>query len=253
MIVANYTPDDIEYVFGGITGTVKSGQLRELSDAAAKHILNKFDRRGLLQLRFGDKPEEKQAEALALWKRFWTRQVVVFNQDNERRKNTNREYVEPTQELLEHSKRLGIEVIGPWSVKENDNEALKMLRDENFELKTQLNAVMSQVQELVGAMKARGDVPVELRTAAEKVELSNAGVKIEQEPEKAPEPDPDVADLENARVLINEFQMLNREKFGDWVVMNLDRLQSPEYPPAVLAVVKEKWERLLKADFPLPV
>lgn len=252
MIISNYTPDDVEYVYGGIHGTIKSGQLKEIEDAAGRHVLNKFDRRGLLQLQFGDKTEDKQKQAMSLWKSFWKRQITIFNQDNERRKHTQREYVEPTEELLAHAKKMGIEIVGPWSVKETDDALVKNLRDENFELRTQLNAVVEQVKSLVDAMQVRGDIPMELRTAAEKVELSQAGVKVTPEPEKEPEKDLEAADIEHSRELINEFQMLNREKFGDWVLMNLDRLQSPDYPPAVLAIVKDKWERLIKGAFPVP-
>ena len=252
MILANYTPDDIEYIYGGIYGTVKSGQIREVEDAAGRHILNKFDRRGLQQLQFGDNPDEKMKIGMKTWKDFWIRQITIFNQDNERRMNTNREYVDPTDQLKEHAEKLGINLIGPWSMKETDNSLVSSLKDENFQLKTQLNAVTEQVKALVDAMQARGDIPTVLRTAAEKVELSNRGETVTPEPEKDPEQDQDAKDLEEQRAIINEFQMLNREKFGDWVMMNLDRLQSPDFPSAIRAIVKEKWERLIKGDFPIP-
>jgi hypothetical protein len=69
---------------------------------------------------------------------------------------------------------------------------------------------------------------------------------------KEVKPEPGKEDYAQERELINEFQMLNRVKFGDWVMMNMDRLQSEDFPPAVLSLVKDKWERLIKSEFPMP-
>lgn len=243
MILANYTPDAITYTHSGLTGTIKPGELKDLEDSKANFILNKFDRRGLVALKFGDMPEVKREEAMNTYRTFWTRQVLVYNQDNERRKNTQREYAEPTEQLVAHAKQLGIEILGPWTVKQTDSGAVQALRDENATLKSQLSLLSQQIADLADAMKAR-EVPFELRSPAEKIMITQRGA--ESPPEVKP---PTRADN---KALINEFQMLNRERFGEWVMMNSDRIQGPDFPPDVRLMIEDKWERLVKGEFPLP-
>ena len=246
MIVANYTPDPISYTHAGISAVLEPGQLKDLDDNKAKFILNKYDRRGLVALKFGDDPEVKRQEAMETYKRFWTRQVVLYNQDNERRKNTQREYTEPTPELVAHAKKLGIELVGPWTVKQTESGAVQALRDENATLKSQLTLLSEQIAELAKAMKAR-EVPFELRSPAEKVLLTQRGAESQTEV-KPPAP---VAPIDT-KPLIAEFQMLTREKFGEWVMLNIDRIQANDYPPDVRLMIEDKWERLVKGEFPIP-
>lgn len=246
MILANYTPDVIEYTHSGLTAQIDPGKVIEVDDSKGNFILNKFDRRGLVALRFGDDPTKKAAEAMATYKTFWTRQVLVYNQDNERRKNTQREYAEPTEQLVAHAKQLGIEILGPWTVKQTDSGAVQQLRDENATLKSQLSLLSEQIADLANAMKAR-EVPFELRSTAEKVIITQRGAESQLEV-KPPAP---VASIDT-KPLIAEFQMLTREKFGEWVMLNADRIQGNDYPPDVRLMIEDKWERLVKGEFPFP-
>lgn len=248
MIIANYTPDDITYIHGGIPATIKSGKLVELDEKKANFILNKFDKRGLVAMKFGDQPEVKQQQAMEQWKRFWHRQIVNFNQDNERRKNTQREYVEPTRELVEHATALGIELVGPWTLKQTDNAAVQAVLIENATLKAEMTSLKTQMQELIDAMKAR-EVPMELRSTAEKVEITKRGAESQPEVAKPKVAAPSV----DHKPLIAEFQMLNKEKFGQWVMTNLDRIQANDFPLDVRQMIEQKWEKLIQGDFPVPL
>jgi hypothetical protein len=257
MIIANFTPDAILWMHGGQDGTLKPGDIKEFPDARARHILNKFDRRGILVLNFGDDPDKKRDEAMKIWRNFWVRQVTVFNQDNERRKNTNREYLDPHEELREHAEKLGLELVGPWSLKVTDNAQIMGVLQENATLKVQLAQLTAQVAELAGAMKSR-NIPFELKTTQEKIETSkpvgdesqpdelNPPVNLAPKEVKAAEPEID------SSVFIKEFSKLSADRFGEWVMTNLDRIQSPDYPASIRSMVKEKWERLIKGEFPLP-
>jgi hypothetical protein len=249
MIVANFTPDPIFWMHGGKDGTLKPGDIADMPDNRARHILNKFDRRGVIILNFGDDPEVRRKEAMQTWTNFWMRQVTVFNQDNERRKNTNREYVDPTDDLRDHALKLGLELVGPWSIKQTDNEMMRNVLNQNASLQSQVEMLMKQVSALTEAMKSR-DVPFELRTAAEKIELSKRGA--ESQPEKVEEPQVKQPPTPDEVALMKEFNKLDKERFGEWVMRNLDRLQSTEFPPAIRTIVKEKWERLIKGEFPIP-
>lgn len=258
MIIANFTPDEAHWMHGGIEGHLKTGDIIEVPDPRGRHILNKFDRKGILQLQFRDDPDQKAKEAMAIWRRFWERQIIIFNQDNERRKNTQKEYAEPTKELREHAEKLGLELVGPWSIKQTDNEALRNVLNENAELKTKLEAVMKQMEAISAAMAARG-VPMELRTASEKIELGKRGVESQKE-----NPEVQFTKIEDSKVetatpptkdyakLVAEFNKLSRDRFGEWVMTNLDRFESGEFPPAVMSMIHEKWERLIQGEFPIP-
>lgn len=238
MIIANFTPDPILWMHGGIDGTLKPGDIMDCPDARGKHILNKFDRRGILVLKFGDDPQKRAEDAMRIWKSFWEKQITIFNQDNERRKNTNKEYVDPTPELREHAEKLGLNLVGPWTIKVTEDVELRRLKAENAELTSKIDRLTTQMSQIVEAMQAR-EVPQELRTASEKIEIAKRGVESQEKPA--------VSDSK----LVSEFSTLKTEKFGEWVMTNLDRLQSKDFPPAVLTMVKEKWERLIQGDFPI--
>lgn len=238
MVICNFTPDAILWMHGGVDGVLKPGDIMECPDPRGRHILNKFDKRGILRLEFGMAPETKREEAMRVWREFWERQVIYFNQDNERRKNTNREYVEPTKELKEHAQKLGLELVGPWSIHKTDDAKVQQLKDENEDLKTNLAILTKQVEALTNLVKER-QVPEQLRTVEEKIAIG--ATKGAESEEKA----------EDHSKLINEFRQLPRDKFGEWVMNNMTRIESPEYPSAVRSLVKEKWERLIEGPFPL--
>ena len=86
MIVGNFTPDPIDWMHIGITGTIEPGETAEMDEGRARHILNKFARRGLVQMQFGDEPGDKKKESIKLWTSFWEQQITAFNQHNEDQK-----------------------------------------------------------------------------------------------------------------------------------------------------------------------
>lgn len=257
MIVANFTPEPIEWMHMGANGTLVPGKVEPFPDNRGRHILNKFGPRGLVELEFGDDVPKRQQDALKIYKAFWMRQVTIFNQDNERRKNTNREYVTPTKQLLQHAEELGIQLEGPWSIKQTGSAETKTLRDENLELRGQVGILMEQMKGLVDSLKARGEIPDALRTTAERLAMPAAPkevvpeIKVDEKP-----PDNSVAELLEAEhaysALIKEFQYLRKDEFSEWLMSNSDRVQAPDFPPAVRSMIKSKWERLIQGEWPLP-
>lgn len=147
MIVANFTQDTIEWQHIGVVGEIKAGEIKEYDDNRGRHILNKYGLRGLLQLQYGDSTEEiieeKKEIAQRIWRAFWLKQVSYHNQNNEALKNAGGAYIAPTDELAEHAKVLGVDIIGPWSAAraEKDKE-VETLRKETAELKAMLNNLM---------------------------------------------------------------------------------------------------------------
>jgi hypothetical protein len=130
-------------------------------------------------------------------------------------------------------------------MKVTDNEAMRSVLNENADLKSKMAALTAQVTALAEAIRSR-EIPPALQTVAEKIGLSKSG--------SAEFPDTTVATTSGPDPkLIVEFQMLNKEKFGEWVMTNLDRIQSSEYPAGIKTMIKEKWERLIKGEFPVPL
>jgi hypothetical protein len=150
MTVANFTPDKIRWTHIGISGVLKPGDITEFEENRAKSILNQYDRRGIVQLLFGDDEEKKRAEAMRRYTEFWEHQVIVFNEHNEGMKNQNKPYIKPTRELQEHAAKLGLEIISPWKIKQPEMSAdMKELKDENASMKAQMETLMNQVTGLM--------------------------------------------------------------------------------------------------------
>jgi hypothetical protein len=144
MILANFTPDDIEWTFGGLSGVIPGngikGSLVEVDDAKGNHLLNKFGPRGLIRMQYSKEPDylsRRKAESVKVYGDFWLRQVQNFNELNDNRKNEGKPYIRPTKDLLEHAEQLGIELIGPWraAVKEPDSGLVASLQKQIDELK----------------------------------------------------------------------------------------------------------------------
>jgi hypothetical protein len=154
MIIANFTPEEVEWKHQGISGIIKPGEVKEFDNARANHILNKWGQRGLLRLQYGDenKIPEKKAAALKQYKEFWLHQIVVFNRQNEMRKNGNRAFIFPPNGLEKKAEEFGVELIGPWKITPPaDDKKLKSLEEDNRELR----ATLQQMQEQMKAQSAQ--------------------------------------------------------------------------------------------------
>jgi len=172
MIVGNFTPDPINFTHQGITGTIpacKEGSqahVVEMDDARARHILNKFTKIGLVQMQFGDDPEVKAKESVALYNRFWEHQIEVFNQNNEQQKEQGNRYSKPTDLLAEKAKAFGLEIKRPWMVPRKDDEAVKVLREENAELKAANKEQGRQIAQILEMLKGQNAEPVKVEPDA---------------------------------------------------------------------------------------
>ena len=150
--VANYTPDTIKWSHVGLNGTIKPDQVVEMADGRARHILNKFGAIGLVQLNFGDDPEEKKKVSMALWRSFWERMIENHNQSNEDSKEKGNRYTKPTPELEEKAKLFGLELLRPWRVDKKDNKEIEELKNENKSLKSSLETMQDQMTRILEMM-----------------------------------------------------------------------------------------------------
>ncbi len=244
MIVANFTPDDIEWMHIGVNGVLKSGEIKEYDDGRANHILNKWGARGLLALKYGDKSEEKQKEAMIIWKQFWGKQITTFNQNNEKRKATQLEYVFSTPDLEEHADKLGIRLVAPWRLEETGSEKERKLSEENAELKIELRKTNARMDELMKKFETLlSSVGGESAVILPQTPGEKAGMAA------APPNKPLLLDDEQMR---KQFKYLQKKQFKDWVIDNFAIF--PETTPAIMNEIREKWASMFpEEDFPIPM
>lgn len=260
MFIANYTPDDIDWMHIGVPGTIKTGEMPEFDDKRGNHILTKWGARGLIRMRFGDNVEEAKKRAMKQYRKFWEWQIQTFNQDNELRKAENRPYVRPTEELEEHAEKLGIDLIAPWTMKKNTAGSAALER--NIELETQVATLSKQVESLMKTLeKHSGEVPFDLLPADQKMAKVDEAVKEGKtkpaEPEKAPEKTEAAEgeigfESEDLKVYTNQFKGLGKKKLAEYVFSNADDLDS--WPDEAKVALRDEWYKVYgkKEDFPIP-
>lgn len=159
MIVGNFTPDPIPWMHIGVTGSVNPGEIVEMDSSRAKHVLNKFARRGLVQMQYGDDAETKKKESMALWTSFWETQIIQFNQHNEDQKEKGNRYARPTPELAEKAKFFGLDLLQPWRIESKESPELKKVQEENVALKSIVDAQTGQIAEILEMLKKGQPVP----------------------------------------------------------------------------------------------
>lgn len=161
MIVANFTPDIVEWQHVGITGTLLPNDVVDLPEGRANHILNKFGRRGVIVMNFGDKEEESREKAMGLWRDFWEYQITQFNQHNENQKEKGNRYERPTKEILDHAEILGLELLSPWVVKKSAGDTGSGGNNTEVEAMKQqmgvLSSTVSTLTDLVQSLVSRHD------------------------------------------------------------------------------------------------
>jgi len=212
MIVGNFSPDPIEWMHIGIVGTIEPGETVDMDEGRARHILNKFARRGLVQMVFGDEVEVKKKDSMALWMNFWEQQITSFNQHNEDQKEKGNRYARPPKELIEKAKTLGLELLQPWRIEKTDDKIVKALQAENVELKATVETQSGQIAQILDMLKAgKVDEP-----APERV------TEPDKEPDKAPDPEAilDVLVAENRK----KYSSLTIKTMAGWLKNNWEEL-----------------------------
>ena len=149
MHIANFTPDEIEWVHGGLHSIIKPGKVIEVDTSRGNHILNTHGPRGLLQLAYGDDEVEAKKLAKGIYTRFWERQIMMFNQHNERMRNEQKAYIAPTREIVEHAKSLGFELLGPWAMRQTDSKEVAELQTENRKLHSEIGELKDAVDTMI--------------------------------------------------------------------------------------------------------
>lgn len=221
MIIANYTPDEIQWQHVGVIGILKPGDVQEFSDARGNHLLNKWGARGIIRVELHGDQNADREKAEKIYKNFWIRQVTTFNRQNEIRKNENRAYEGATDELQRKAQELGLELIGPWKyVPKTESAEVQALKEENKAIKEELAGVRNMIVEMVDLVKELKEKP--------KVPIAV-----------------------NTEEIIRQFRNLNKANFSEWIFNHA--IEFNDFPKEVVDNAKEKWAKLYPdEEWPLP-
>lgn len=228
MHVANFTPDTINWQHIGVEGAIKPDQVVELEDSRARHILNKYAARGLVQMNFGDEPEPKRKQSMSQWKNFWEEQVVTFNRHNEDQKEKGNRYATPTAEIKEHAEKLGLELLRPWRIESKDNPEFQKLKSENAELKGSLSTMQAQIDKLIEMVG--------------KNQASQAETKVDK-PKVSESADETVIEANR-----NKYKRLGESNMNLWVAKNWEDIKT--MPEENRFEIEDKYLKIYGVPFP---
>lgn len=164
VVLWNPTNEAFDMQYAGRSFTLESGQKEEVNEACANHLLNAFGQRGLTFLKYGDNEDAVGADARARNLAFKKRQVELYNTMNEQRKMTRMGYLPPNVAVRKYAIELGIELLEPYTLKDEEKAAIAETSMENEILKRQvakLTETMNQLLEKLSRTEERDEPPAD--------------------------------------------------------------------------------------------
>lgn len=146
--VWNPTNEEFGMQYAGVSISLKPGERITLTTKCANHLLNNFGQRGLAQLVYGADEEMVKFDALERNLAFKKKQVVMYNQDNEMRKTRSLGYVPPSKKVKEYAIELGLKLLEPYAIREEERTAISKAETENKALKEKLAEQETEMAEL---------------------------------------------------------------------------------------------------------
>lgn len=131
----------------------------KVTDACGRHCVNELGPRGLCTLDFGDDEEEIAKQGTEVNKAFKVRQIEVYNQQNEARKQSGLQFNTPTKTLIKYAQELGIKLSEPYRVEDLAITQANTLKEENATLREEMAEMRKQMSELIAAVKDQIGIP----------------------------------------------------------------------------------------------
>jgi len=164
MVLYNPTNEDLEMQYAGISIGLPAGQKQAFAIKCASHLLNAYGQRGLCSLMHGADEDRVGRAGIQRNYEFKKRQIVEYNQRNEARKAMKLGYLPPTEQLKAYAIELGIGLLEPYTVRDEERGVLSTLQQENIALKGQLSDLMGKFNELMEQIKKHDKNPVQYKT-----------------------------------------------------------------------------------------
>jgi len=150
LMIWNPTDEYLEMQYAGISIGLKPGEKQVFAIKCATHLLNAFGQRGLTSLTYGADEEKVGKEARQRNLDFRRKQVVEYNQRNEARKQMKLGYLPPSDIIKKYAIELGLTLLEPYAVREEERASISETKKENESLKAEmaeLKAMMRQLME----------------------------------------------------------------------------------------------------------
>jgi uncharacterized protein with von Willebrand factor type A (vWA) domain len=154
----NPTNEDFGLTYGGLSYSIMAGKRLKVEEAMGNHALNALGSRGLTKLVFDDEghsvaEEQIGQDAIERNKEFKIKQIVTYNERNERRKASGQPYDTPTPIVKKYAVELGIELLQPYNLALAERGQIGALSKENEDLKEQLKQQSDNISKLMESMK----------------------------------------------------------------------------------------------------
>lgn len=157
IVLYNPTNEMFEMQFEGRTYRIGPEEKLRVSEACGKHLLTGYGPRGLTGLEFGDEAniDQIRADGIKRNREFKLKCVIEYNQRNESRKQMNMPFLIPPEHIKNYARELNIELIAPFSVREEENARIQALTEQNRKLGEALDkrdAEMAQMREMLESL-----------------------------------------------------------------------------------------------------
>ncbi len=109
----------------------------------------------MTSLKYGDEPHEKEIGDAAIERNleFKKRMVTNYNQQNENRKHMQLGYLPPTKLLKQYAIELGLKLLEPYAIREEERAGIAKASIENEELRKKILAQDAEMAEIKAMMK----------------------------------------------------------------------------------------------------
>jgi len=118
-------------------------------------LLNAFGQRGLTSLTYGCDEEKVKEDAIQRNHDFKVKMVVDFNQRNESRQMMKLGYLPPTEKIKEYAIELGLKLLEPYAIREEERAGIAEGKKENEALRTELAELRETMKQFI---EQRGQV-----------------------------------------------------------------------------------------------
>jgi hypothetical protein len=144
------------YQYGGLSYTLEAGKRKRVEEALGNHVLNSLGARGMTTLLYDEEgksigEEQIGKDAIQRQKDFKIRQIVIYNERNERRKAAGQPYDTPTPTVKKYAAEMGIALLQPYAIAEAEKGQIGKLTFENDLLKNQMAEMMKKLTAISSA------------------------------------------------------------------------------------------------------
>jgi hypothetical protein len=155
LVLWNPTNETLDMQYSGITLTMQPGDKEQFEINCARHLLNSFGQRGLTSLTYGADEEKVGKEAVTRNTDFKKKQVTEYNQRNESRKQMGLGYLAPTPHVKKYAIELGLELLEPYAIREEERTGIAETKKENEKLRSEISELREMMKTVISGQKEK--------------------------------------------------------------------------------------------------